>query len=383
MSWVFVEPSDVWFFRDARPFVGGEAHAAYSLFPPTPFTTQGAFRSLILGHSNVGWSDFVNQRSEEARQLGSIIGHPRSLGKFKIRGPFRARLLSDGKAELLFPMPHDTYLDVDGNWWAMQPARRTFQSNWPEGEWYPLRPAGQVDENPPAETGLLTQDGLDSYLKYQPFLPLSEPAIYVPERRVGIAIDYSLGRADDQMLYQAEFIRLCQRPAERLGLMVKLEGVQLPQSSGVMSMGGEARASHYYTLDVAGTLPSLPHHLFQAEGSVNEYRFKIVLLTPAWFSSGWQPGQGWSAFFKVPDSAQLRCVATALERPQYIGGWNVASGQHKPLRGFVPAGSVFYFTAAEPITLPEAFSDTPEGSLSLPDQGFGVYASGSWDWLEN
>ncbi|MBL8152360.1 MAG: CRISPR-associated protein Cmr3, partial [Blastocatellia bacterium] len=38
---LFIEPSDVWLFRDARPFAAGEQSRATSLFPPTPRTIQG------------------------------------------------------------------------------------------------------------------------------------------------------------------------------------------------------------------------------------------------------------------------------------------------------------------------------------------------------
>jgi CRISPR/Cas system CMR-associated protein Cmr3 (group 5 of RAMP superfamily) len=47
MTWLQIRPQDVWLFRDGKPFSGGEDHAATGIFPPTPFTVQGALRQII------------------------------------------------------------------------------------------------------------------------------------------------------------------------------------------------------------------------------------------------------------------------------------------------------------------------------------------------
>ena len=49
MSWMLIEPGDVWSFRDGRPLLAGGGSITRSLFPPAPLTVQGAIRSLILG----------------------------------------------------------------------------------------------------------------------------------------------------------------------------------------------------------------------------------------------------------------------------------------------------------------------------------------------
>ena len=33
MTWLFIEPTDVWFFRDGRPFPTGGGHTARGIFP--------------------------------------------------------------------------------------------------------------------------------------------------------------------------------------------------------------------------------------------------------------------------------------------------------------------------------------------------------------
>jgi CRISPR-associated protein Cmr3 len=39
---IVIRPMDVWLFRDGKPFMAGEDHAAETLFPPSPFTLQGS-----------------------------------------------------------------------------------------------------------------------------------------------------------------------------------------------------------------------------------------------------------------------------------------------------------------------------------------------------
>ncbi|MCX7643489.1 MAG: type III-B CRISPR module-associated protein Cmr3, partial [Armatimonadetes bacterium] len=52
----------------------------------------------------------------------------------------------------------------------------------------------------------------------------------------------------------------------------------------------------------------------------------------------------------------------ALTRPNKFGGFDVAKERPKPIRNFVPAGSVYFFESDEPIQLPEdfAFTETPK-----------------------
>ena len=40
---ILIEPTDVWLFRDGRPFNRGQDHSAQSVFPPLPTVMQGVF----------------------------------------------------------------------------------------------------------------------------------------------------------------------------------------------------------------------------------------------------------------------------------------------------------------------------------------------------
>ena len=110
---------------------------------------------------------------------------------------------------------------------------------------------------------------------------------------------------------------------------------------------------------------------------------KVLLLTPAWFSGGWQPADGdWDQL--LGHSAGLRLIAAAIGRSHHIGGWSVPKkGSAKPMRPFVPAGSVFFFEADEPIQPINTLTESPQEGLNLAKQGFGACVSGTWSWLKN
>jgi hypothetical protein len=51
---LFLEPLDVWLFRDGRPFMAGQQFRAASRFPPSPLVVQGALRAYhLMVHSTV------------------------------------------------------------------------------------------------------------------------------------------------------------------------------------------------------------------------------------------------------------------------------------------------------------------------------------------
>jgi CRISPR-associated protein Cmr3 len=112
---LFIEPLDVMFFRDGKPFVAGENHIAQSVFPPTPLTFQGAIRSAILATAGMGVDRFrlAQQGADdsEAALLVEEIGGSTSFGRLRLRGPFVASVSDEvpipAIAEEWYPCPAD------------------------------------------------------------------------------------------------------------------------------------------------------------------------------------------------------------------------------------------------------------------------------------
>lgn len=384
MTWLFIEPTDVWLFRDGRPFSAGEGHLARSLFPPTPLTVQGALRSLILGHSNVEWYEFRYQRTPAAQTLAQQIGHPfyrkddsdyqASLGQFEMAGPFLARRVED-RVVRYTPLPLDVVKQKGKTerYFSLRPAYGiNFDTAWPAPNLVPLWPETEEDIEAPEGAKWLNETGLTGYLSEQIFSVLDANHLFGSEPRFGTAMDYNKGRVrkEEGMLYQAEFIR----PDNHTGLLVKLgDDIQLPHTSGLMTFGGEARGARYEVI---------ANNNVEANSGVTKptQQLKLILLTPAYFSGGWQPQDGdWSTFF---NGQAVLLIAAAVGHPQYIGGWDVARNLPKPMRAYVPAGSTYFFEADQLIAPPvKPVTETPLDELPLGKLGFGQVAVGSWSWL--
>jgi CRISPR-associated protein Cmr3 len=376
MTWLFIEPTDVWFFRDGRPFPAGGGYTARGVFPPSPMTLQGALRSLVLAQSNVDWGAFRNSIGVETSAVAAQIGSPTCLGAFNMRGPFLARLIED-RVERLAPMPADAFVaqrSPDGQevtYAAFCPSQNiNFGANWPSAALRPLWPPDGARKDAPSGNWWLPPESLIDYLNDQEFSALTERPLYDHEPRLGIALDYGRRRPREGMLYQTEFVR----PRLDVGLLVWLDPAIVIPSSGWLALGGQARAARYGVVpenSVQLGLPSLQP----------TQRIKLLLLTPAFFDGGWQPSNGaWSALLGMQGA---RLVAVALGRPCLLGGWDVARRGHKEMCAYAPAGSVYYFECDQPVGVSAGpLTQTPPGALPHDRLGFGQVAAGTWRWLE-
>ena len=337
---VAIRPADVWLFRDGKPFTAGEDHTADSTFPPSPFTLQGAIRTKILADKGVNLSQFASQG-----QPDSDVGYRDNFGKLRLRGPLLMRC-KDGKWERVIPMPADV-VKVGERYELLRPnSDLPFATNLPDGlQLLWARTGERVSE----AKNWLPESQWENYLKGQPpSQVVSEDDLFTFEPRFGIAIDSAKGTAQGTMLYQVRFVRLKNDTA----LWAEIGGVSL-STKGFLRFGGEGRAATYEVL--SNPLPPLS----QFNTAYNATRFKIVLVTPAWFSGGWQPKDGnWSKIF----GTSVRLVGAAIPRPLLLGGFDVAQKVPKPMRAFVPAGAVYFFEADEPVQFPVdfAFTETPD-----------------------
>ncbi len=388
MTWVFLEAEDVWLFRDGRPFSAGEEHAAQSVFPPSPLTVQGVLRSHIGSLWGVLWDEYRHQNTPRAQQVAALIGQPPTLhsvgtlGQFAMAGPYVARLVSRREKGICyyryFPLPADVAaLETKGNGKKailLAPQEdKAFASNWPaEGLW-PLWTDEDVEDKLTRDVWV-REDAFVDYLQgiapnpNDPDRWVKGHLLYQAENRFGIAIDPQAGRTRERLLYQATFVR----PREGVGLLVWLsDEMELPQQ-GFLAMGGERRGARYQIV-----APEFIYAERVAWPQVSGKRQKVIFLTPAYFSGGWQPAGGdWSPFFA---GARPYLVAAALKRPLAIGGWDLATQQPRAMRHHVAPGSVLYFEADGEFALnARAITETPPDLPDLAAIGFGLVAVGTW-----
>lgn len=361
-KWLFIEPHDVLMFRDSRPFAAGINFVARSIFPPTPMTMQGILRGHAIEQArNAGWHNWQETLKEK---IGTAFhtGGKTTLGSLRIQGPFAARWRS-GTLERLVPVPNDVLYgkDTSPHYRVLEPAHNSdFDTNLPFVGWQPLHlPNVKVGEEYEKAGGWMIESGFKDYLLGKPLKPehfVRTAELYEYDERIGLALNYDSRTARNEMLYHAEFVRLC----PEVGLLVEVNADLFDDSEGVINTGGESRSSYFRTVDYT------PPHPATTSGNL-----KIVLLTPAYFSDGWQPQAGWSNWV---GSGKL--VSMSLGKPQYISGWDAENGQRKPMYHYVPAGSVYYFEKA---TLQnENFTESPPHMEDAGAAGFGCFAVGTW-----
>lgn len=361
-KWAFIEANDVLMFRDSRPFTAGANFTARSTFPPHPRTMQGFIRTHILESAGGDYQAFASGNGDAL--IHKVVGGIDKFGELSITGPFVARHDPKTGIERFFRAPFDLLQNKeDESLSILQPGRQvSFTANVPFEGWRPLMKS--MSGAGAEADGWLSETNFRQYLTGKAdgkLLP--DEAIYQTETRVGLELDYSARRGAPGMFYHAEFIR----PINHTGLLVGIENDQNLFKSGTAYLGGEGRTARI----------EIPRFEPKSLITATEGRIKIVLLTPAWFTNGWQPdtAEGWSAWV-----GGGRLVSLAIGKPQLISGWDLARKEPRPIRHFLPAGSVFYFENA---TLTgKAFTEQPPDEDGYVAMGFGGYATAGWNYLD-
>lgn len=363
-EWLFIQANDVLMFRDSKPFAAGQNFKARSQFPPTPRTMQGVLRSHYLEVHGIDWDAFA--QGKVAPDILKAIGGPDDLGTLKLAGPFVAQE-TNSKIVRLVQAPLDL-LGSKRNKEAQQsiilaPEREpSFKTNVPLEGWRALRPTINVDTGDyESAVGWLDEEGLVAYLQgVPPERIIGNEAVFEREDRVGIGLNKHR-TAQRSLFYEAQFIR----PQPGIGLLVEVNAGLFPDEKGMIAIGGEGRSGWYRKVSYS---PSLPQAM---DGQV-----KIVLLTPAYFSGGWQPLNGdWSPWL----GPEARLVSLAIGKPLLISGWDLARKKPRALHHYLPAGSVFFFEDARVPNRP--FTETPLHSPDAGAMGFGAFAAGNWDYV--
>ncbi len=366
MTSLFIEPLDLLLFRDGKPFSAGTDHLARSVFPPFPTTLTGFIRSTLLLNAGLDW--------ERARQAYGDLGSPNGYGEFRLQGMFLRKEDKD-----FVPVPRDLVRGRDsGRYYFMRPlslnVSEGFYSNFPSQELRHLWASS--DEMVEGIQGYIPLDVLFATVLNgivpDPSAILPVVSVLTPEPRTNIGINRSTRTADEGRLFTVEFLRL----AKGVGFHVRFEGVRWPGQAGFGTLGGEQRPVRWLVLD-SWDYPSL----HQAARMITETRrFKVVLMTPAIFDRGWQPGSRCEDIFAAA-GVRVRLVGAAVGRPVKIGGFDLHTRAPKPIRAAVPAGSVYFYEILEgdPTHLVAGWGMTCVSDHDW-EAGMGLSVIGGWEY---
>lgn len=349
-----LEPLDVLFFRDGRPF---DAAPRAATVVPMPQTIAGALRTWLLTCLDADFTALGSAiksggsfKEATAAQKSAVA----AVGRLGIRGPW---FVKDG--ERLVPTPETIEVEngSDGALHRLDPlADRLPGWSPPANGMRPLwrRSRGATR----ARRGYLRRTGLKRFLSGD--LPHADEivdanALFGFEDRVGIGVDPGAQTAGEGMIYSVRLMRLCPGVMLAVDLVGAWEDLSVcPDNDDVLLLGGEARRA---IIRRSPDVHSWP------EASVGTADGRLILLTTPAPLAGWHPHG-------------LPLVAAAVPGHVPVSGWDMARGGPKPNRFAVPAGSVYFCGG-------ETGQANGIGSLCSGEDaavGWGTCLEGKWNY---
>lgn len=381
-EWLF-EPLDTLFFRDGLSLDMGEAGYVESIFPPNPQTMQGIVRSAVIltrctypdifGSGKCADCDEYH-KCQVHEQIGSIRSD--DYGKLDIHGPYIRH-----KEKRYYPAPLDLMKEKDGRkrFFALKPGKAVSSDLGNIG--LPERPESSDFGAFEPAGGWIEEDALLRYLDTK--LPLksdllADTDLYEKEPKVGIAREYDAHKVKTGMLYSIVPLRF--REDVKIGIRVGGIDKEIEPTGVATKAGGEGRLC---TMEIPAKKFSSPwsRKKFRKDDSI-----KLILLQPADFNGGWLPFEDgyqerkqddgttcWEGQIEGIDEVAFRLVSACIGRQQRIGGWDMAKKAVKPMRSYVPAGSVYFLEACDDADI------SVEGKIGKNKAiGLGHYLLGRW-----
>lgn len=327
-TWIVIDPVDTLFFRGAESMVAGENHEVDTLFPPMPQTIVGAVRSAVMGQVGLSPAKYL-----AAPAKFPFLGPPEAPG-FSLVGPL---LLANGET-ILLPAPASWYSDLPDEspkelevqaaaplkenplglkgsnsspFWVRKPHHDNLKSLagwWTTVETFQRMAAGETTIPVVRNISRLSADAAAL---------LPQAALYDREERLGIALT-SHRTAKDGHLYTTVHIRL-RTGVELAAKIVSEHNVPLADT-GVIQLGGEQRLCRY----------RLCHNIDLPVVNGSGMMMSLSPLAMDMLSS--------------PINQCPRVSGKIF----WIGGWDMKKRFHKPMRAWLPPGTVFATNGKNP-----------------------------------
>jgi CRISPR-associated protein Cmr3 len=373
-----LDPCDVLFFRDGRPFPTA-SYGESGL--PTPQTFAGALRTCLLeqagcdarGFSKLGRLLAAGADFASAAQKACSAGW---IGQVGVHGPWlcRAGQGQQQVADVFTAAPATLHQPKS----ARSQDRRLIRLDPLDKKtvlpgWVPASPALRAlwsKEHVATEpiSGYLTGKGLQVFLEGgvpevsdDHVLPAEE--IFGFDRRTGIAVEVDRYTAEKGLIYGAGFLALKPGMAfyAEVVLPAKAPAATFAQQQS-FRFGGEGRHVLLQKVEPFNWPTATPG---SGQGTL------VLLTTPGLFDS-FRSGQNWK-----PGSfdGRSRLVGAAVPGSLPVSGWNLATGGPKPNRFAVPAGSVYFLEGAAEFLSNDCLADSPEDRI----QGWGCFTRGVWN----
>lgn len=398
---LLLHPRDPIILRDARPFSADPGARAVTLGWPLPQTLAGALRTHIGNALNWNWQQ---RGPDDARRFGLrgpfLVGRADSTHRWTVYLPAPADAVpyneeETGKSALLclrpgLPLPSDQGCTPPA--FLSAAAMRRFR---------PLAIKEDVKESDERPRFWSLDDTLAWLKTPRKTEPPKDTVNDLPrDTRVHVGINPETGTHRAGALFTTTALSFGEDGApsddgdrRSLALLCRLVGAPAswPAHRGVLTLGGERRATWLEPADHNPNVwPALPAGCLPVGG----LRLRLQLATPALFARGWLPGWIDPETLEgrppgMPDLA-LTLVSAAVPRRIPISGWDMRANGRKPgpkaTRYAVPAGAVYFFETAAPLTDAhwQALWLRPVGDDSASQvqdecDGYGLVLPGVWE----
>ena len=372
---ILLDPLDVLFFRDGRPFDAANRVLSGS---PAPQTVAGAIRTALLAATGFSFSRIKGHH-------GSVVEHLRKAGAdeailaAEFRGPWFATKNRSGQPSEYTPVfacPMNLRrMKNDPNRWLIGRPRNINDNpvpGWrhPDGLW-PIEYSD--DPDPKADPVLLTLTGLKKYLsadKSCARLDMQNGAdsididsLFGMDHRVGIGIDPSRLATIKGELYGIGLMAL--KPGVMLYLEAKLPQRlvsyfhEQPNGSLAVPIGGEGK----YAKATVTAPCDFPKSDRERKRSLR------YLATPTFLRDRASQSR------PLPPASFGTLLAGASDRGQAISGWDISRGGPRKTRFVVPAGAVYFFEGAGG---DDGLIEESEERSALLQEGWGFSIQGAW-----
>jgi CRISPR-associated protein Cmr3 len=393
---VDINPLDTIFVRDSRRFGTNEGHAVESIFPPPPSVCFGAWRGAVLMSGGYQVCKWGLEKTSAGKEWPLWFGCSNNAGRFRQKGPAIFY-----KNDTFFPLPFDSILSKDFNkiqsFLVIRVPERKSSLEVP----YYLRLPPSLGRLPKIKGfHLISGTRLSEYLK-MPWgkgetIDVSQegnvyPAskIWSSERRTNVGIDPVTYAGEEGKLFSLEHIRVYPGVSFRCEWNMYLgndgnEPIDLINAGKIkiINLGGEKRPAKVRVVSPSIFNWSSGPTKSELEACTKDGKtfFRIYFATPAYFNGGWEPIQGNKHVLKTEGlEVPVELLAAAVGKPFFLGGYDIAAQKERPIRKFVPAGSVFYFQGkAEHLNdIIKLHTSTIGDNEFLRNQGFGLAFTGA------
>lgn len=373
-----LEPLDVLFFRDGRPFTGAERSVSGL---PLPQTVAGAIRTALLRTTGCDirkLGDAMRKRAVFADAVKDACPSEfHWIGNLAVRGPWLARRSGGSDdSEVLLPTPatlHRAKRDPR-QLHRLLPLPNNQLPGWnPPDDQKGLRPLWlkHLSATEPA-SGYLTRRSLEQFLRGSEVAAediVPQGALFDVDYRTGIGIAPDRLVAEESQIFGRGYLALNPgfldfKRDKTLETFLYVE-IVLPDGAPdgalldeirTIPLGGEGRHAMLRRLDRSFSWP-------RADANNGKQKPLVLMTTPCAFEGGWKP--------RILDG---HVVSAAVPGSLAFSGWDLARGGPKPTRFAVPAGSVYFLNS-----LPDGWADTLAENEEERHQGWGCCLTGVWN----